>query len=152
MSNRLFDDDDIRDLFLAVPSYRDAEAFEARVTRGLRLKLWLRQGFVALAGLVGGLYALVQFMRLPNWTLGDRTAMGGVVASSSLQKAATETGQTFHAGVEFMDVIGKNVMNFMESSGHYLDFMQKPIFFWLSFSLCLACLALYYAYSQEETI
>jgi hypothetical protein len=129
MSDMKLEDDDIRDLFAAAPVYEDAPAFEARVMRGLRLKLWLRQGFVALAGVVGGLYALAQFVRVPNWFFGEKVL-----------------------SVEFFDVIGKNAVNLFYSSVHYLGIMQTPIFFWVSFSLCLACLALYYAYSQEETI
>ena len=145
MSDMKLDEDDIRDLFAATPVYADAPAFEARVMRGLRLKLWLRQGVIALAGLVGGLYALAQFVRVPTWTFSAK-----VLSSSKM--ARIETDQTFRAGVEFFDVIGKNAVNLFYSSLHYLGIMQTPIFFWVSFSLCLACLALYYAYSQEETI
>ena len=47
MSDMKLDEGDIRDLFAATPVYEDARAFEARVMRGLRLKLWLRQGFVS---------------------------------------------------------------------------------------------------------
>ena len=145
MSDMKLEDDDIRDLFAATPVYEDAPAFEARVMRGLRLKLWLRQGFVALAGVVGGLYALAQFVRVPNWSFGEKVLSGS-------RMARVETDQTFRAGVEFFDVIGKNAVNLFYSSVHYLGIMQTPIFFWVSFSLCLVCLALYYAYSQEETI
>lgn len=145
MSDMKLDDGDIRDLFAATPVYEDAPAFEARVMRGLRLKLWLRQGVIALAGLVGGLYALAQFVRVPNWTFSEKVLSGS-------KMARVETDQTFRAGVEFFDVIGKNAVNLFYSSMHYLGIMQTPIFFWVSFSLCLACLALYYAYSQEETI
>ncbi|MGN6210837.1 hypothetical protein [Asticcacaulis sp.] len=145
MSDMKLDEGDIRDLFAATPIYEDAAAFEARVMRGLRLKLWLRQGFVALAGVVGGLYALAQFVRVPNWSFGEKVLSGS-------RMARVETDQTFRAGVEFFDVIGKNAVNLFYSSLHYLGIMQTPIFFWVSFSLCFACLALYYAYSQEETI
>ena len=139
------DENGIRDLFAATPVYPDAAAFEARVTRGLRLKLWLRQGVIVLAGVIGGLYALAQFVRVPNWTFGEKVLSGS-------QRAHVETGQTFRAGVALFDDLGKNAVNLFESSMHYLGIMQTPIFFWVSFSLCLACLALYYAYSQEETI
>jgi hypothetical protein len=145
MSDMKIDEDDIRDLFAVTPVYKDAPAFEARVMRGLRLKLWLRQGFVALAGVVGGLYALAQFVRVPNWSFGERVLSSG-------RMARVETDQTFRAGVEFFDNIGKNAVNLFYSSVHYLGIMQTPVFFWVSFSLCLACLALYYAYSQEEAI
>jgi hypothetical protein len=145
MSDMKLDDGDIRDLFAATPVYGDAPAFEARVMRGLRLKLWLRQGFVVLAGLVGGLYALAQFVRVPNRTFGEK-----VLSSSNM--ARVETDQTVRAGLAFFDDIGRNAINLFYSSLHYLGIMQTPIFFWVSFSLCLACLALYYAYSQEETI
>ena len=43
-------------------------------------------------------------------------------------------------------------MDLMDSSAHYLNLMQTPVFFWVSFSLCLIFLGIYYAYSQEETI
>jgi hypothetical protein len=131
-------------LFASTPIYDDADAFKSRVTRGLRLKLWLRQGVIALAGIVGGLYALAQFVRVPSLGFGGK-ALG-------TQMAHVETGETFRAGVEFFDVIGKNAMNLFDSSVRYLGLMQTPLFFWVSFSLCLVCLALYYAYSQEETI
>lgn len=145
MSDMKLDEDDIRDLFAVTHTYKDAPAFEARVMRGLRLKLWLRQGFVALAGVVGGLYALAQFVRVPNWSFGEKVLSSG-------RMARVETDQTFRAGVEFFDNIGKNAVNLFYSSVHYLGIMQTPVFFWVSFSLCLACLALYYAYSQEEAI
>ena len=145
MSDMKLDEDDIRDLFAVTPVYTDSLGFEARVMRGLRLKLWLRQGFVVLAGLVGGLYALAQFVRVPNWNFGEK-----VLSTSKI--AGVETDQTFRAGIEFFDNIGKNAVNLFYSSLHYLGIMQTPVFFWISFSLCLACLALYYAYSQEEAI
>ena len=145
MSDMRIDDGDIRDLFAATPVYADAPGFEARVMRGLLLKLWLRQGVIALAGLVGGLYALAQFVRVPNWTFGEKVLSGS-------RMARVETDQTFRAGVEFFDVIGKNAVNLFYSSLHYLGIMQTPVFFWVSFTLCLACLALYYAYSQEEAL
>jgi hypothetical protein len=145
MNDMKLDDGNIRDLFAATPVYADAPAFETRVMRGLWLKLWLRQGVIALAGLVGGLYALAQFVRVPSWTFSEKVLSGSKLAR-------VETDQTFRAGVEFFDVLGKNAVNLFYSSMHYLGIMQTPIFFWVSFSLCLACLALYYAYSQEETI
>jgi hypothetical protein len=145
MSNMKPDDEAIRELFAAMPVYKDAPAFEARVMRGLRLKLWLRQGVIALAGIVGGLYALAQFVRVPSLTFGDKVL-------SRTQMAKVETDQTFRAGVQFFDGMGKNAVGLFDSSVHYLGIMQTPLFFWVSFSLCLACLALYYAYSQEETI
>jgi hypothetical protein len=145
MTDTKLDDGDIRDLFAAIPAYEDAPTFEARVMRGLRLKLWLRQGVIALAGIVGGLYALAQFVRVPNLSLGDKVL-------NNARMVRVETDQSFRVGVEFFDNIGKNAVNLFESSVHYLGIMQTPIFFWVSFSLCLACLALYYVYSQEETI
>jgi len=144
MSDMKLDEDDIRDLFAATPVYGDAPVFEARVMRGLRMRLWLRQGVIVLAGVVGGLYALAQFVRVPDWTFGEKGL------SSRITHA--ETDRTFRAGVAFFDVIGKKAVDLFYSSLHYLGIMQTPIFFWVSFSLCLACLALYYAYSQEETI
>ncbi|MFT4075524.1 MAG: hypothetical protein QM647_08320 [Asticcacaulis sp.] len=143
-----FSDDDIRALFAVTPVYDDAPAFQARVTRGLRMKLWLRQGVIALAGIVGGLYALAQFVRVPG--LGSSLGFGGKGLAPGM--AQVESGHTLRAGVEFFDGMGKNAVSLFDSSVKYLGLMQTPLFFWLSFSLCLVCLALYYAYSQEETI
>lgn len=137
-------DDDIRALFAVAPAYDDAPAFQARVTRGLRMKLWLRQGVIALAGIVGGLYALAQFVRVPGLGFSGNAVNSGM--------AQMEGGHTLRAGVEFFDGMGKNAVSLFDSSVKYLGLMQTPLFFWLSFSLCLVCLALYYAYSQEETI
>ncbi|ESQ94393.1 hypothetical protein ABENE_02485 [Asticcacaulis benevestitus DSM 16100 = ATCC BAA-896] len=151
MSDLNLKDDDIGDLFAAAPVYDDSEVFQARVMRGLRFNLWLRQGVVVLAGFVGGLYALAQFIHMPNWA-GGEGGSAPKVATVTLTKAATETDETLRAGVEFFDGMGKSAMSLIESSARYLNLMQTPFFFWVSFSLCLACLALYYAYSQEETI
>ncbi len=147
MSDHLLDDRDLGDLFASVPDYADAEAFESRVTRGLHGRLWLRQGLIVLAGFVGGLYALAQFIHLPNWGIEGRTGY-----SSSFVKAAADTDQTLRVGVQFVDAAKSGAVNLLDSSAHYLTFMQTPVFFWFSFSLCLAFLGLYYAYSQEETI
>jgi len=123
--------------------HADAESFNARVMLGLRLKLWLRQGFIVLAGLIGGVYALAQFIRVPS--LSDGRAL-------TLKQAAVDTNQTLKAGAAIVDVARRNAGNWLDSSTHYLGVMQTPMFFWISFALCLACLALYYAYSQEERI
>ena len=147
MSDHLFEDRDLGELFAHVPDYADAEAFEGRVTRGLHMKLWLRQGLIVLAGFVGGLYALAQFIHLPNWSVEGKTVYG-----STLVKAAADTDQTLRVGARFVDAAKGGAVNLLDSSAHYLTFMQTPVFFWLSFSLCLAFLGLYYAYSQEETI
>lgn len=133
----------LRGLFAEQARYADTETFGARVMFGLRLKLWLRQGFIVLAGLIGGVYALAQFIRVPD------LAGGRAV---SLQRAAVETDQTLRAGAAIVNVARHNAGNWLESSTHYLGVMQTPLFFWISFALCLACLALYYAYSQEERI
>ena len=136
-------DNELNDLFASSEVFDDSEAFEGRVMRGLQVKLWLRQWLVVLAGFTGGLYALAQVVRLPNWTAGGR----GVY-----EKAATETDTTLRAGSHLFDGLRVEFMNLMDSSAHYLTFMQTPLFFWVSFALCLTLVGLYYAYSQEETI
>lgn len=137
------DDRDIEAMFAAPTAFDDTLAFERRVMNGLRMKLWMRQWLVALAGFVGGVYALAQLVRMPDWTMNGR---------SVIRTAAVETDETWRAGVELVDVASSYLMNLMDQSGQYLTYMQTPAFFWVAFSLCMGFVGLYYAYSQEETI
>lgn len=146
MSNTELKESDLADLFATPNRFDDAEIFESRVMRRLQVKLWMRQWLVVLAGFVGGLYALAQFIRMPD--LGS----GKPVTGTSLQTAAVDTDQTLRAGFEMVDMVRKNLVDLADQSSHYLTFMQTPIFFWGSFALCLMFLGLYYAYSQEETL
>lgn len=131
------EDADIAGLFAAPMAFDDAPAFEGRVMRRLHLKLWLRQWLVVLAGVVGGLYALAQFVRLPGW-------VGG----------AQQAGKpdTLRASAELVGRLQTTMAGLAGESMPYLNFLQTPMFFWLSFCLCLTLLGLYYAYSQEETL
>ena len=140
-------DRDLEDMFQSPAAFEDAPVFEQRVMNALRMRLWLRQWLVVLAGFVGGIYALAQLVRLPD---GAVTGKAGYV--QSIRTAAAGTDETLKAGAEMVDVIGRNLMKVMDSTGHYLTYMQTPAFFWVTFFLCLACVGLYYAYSQEETI
>ncbi len=142
MSKRDFDDNSVRDLFAAVPDYPDADAFHRRVTRGLWLKLWLRQGFVVLAGFIGGVYALVQFLHMPAWS-GATSHGSGPVAI-----LASDTDTTLRNGAAYMG----QVSHLLDQPSHYLALMQTPAFFWVSFATCFACLGLWYAYSHEEAL
>ncbi len=138
-------DDSIGDLFASNPAYDDAPVFAERVTRILRMRLWLRQGLVALAGFIGGIYALAQFIRIPGL---NAAADGGL----TLHKAAVDSDQALRASAQLLDMAQVRAMDVLGSSAHYLNLMQTPLFFWVSFTLCLAFLGLYYANSQEESI
>ena len=138
-------DNDLNDLFASPHVFDDSEAFEGRVVRGLQLKHWLRHGLIVVAGFTGGLYALAQVVRLPNWTIGGKGAQG-------LQQAAADTDRTMRVGSQLFDDVRARMIEILDSSAHYVSFMQTPLFFWVSFALCLSLVGLYYAYSQEETI
>lgn len=131
---------DLAELFAQPQAFDDAAAFEAKVVRGLSMRLWMRHWLVVLAGFVGGVYALAQIVRVPT------------LNAQSLQRAAVKTDNTLSAGIQAMDVAGKTMSNFTDQWGHYLGMMQTPAFFWVSFSLCLMFVGLYYAYSQEEAL
>jgi hypothetical protein len=131
---------DLAELFAQPQSFDDAPRFEAKVVRGLSLRLWMRHWLVVLAGFVGGVYALAQIVRVPN------------LGTMSLKTAAAKTDHTLTAGIQVMDAAGKNFSNLTDQWGHYLGIMQTPAFFWVSFSLCLMFVGLYYAYSQEEAL
>ncbi len=126
-------DSDLGDLFATPSAFDDADTFEARTVRKLRLRLMLRQWLVAMAGLVGGIYALFQFVRLPD---------GG---PWSVKQAQAQTDQLF-------DQAGHQLSTLSTSSVHYLDLVQQPMVFWGAFALCLTLLGLYYAYSREESL
>lgn len=140
-------DDDIRDMFAAGPAYDDAPVFAERVVRSLRMRLWFRQGLVVLAGFIGGIYALAQFVRMPDFNVSGTAFYG-----QTLQKAAADSDQALRASAQFLDVSQWHITDVMGSSAHYLNLMQTPVFFWVSFMLCAVFLGLYYAYSREETI
>ncbi len=125
-------DSDLGELFAAPMAFDDAPAFEARTTRKLMMRLWLRQWLVVMAGLVGGVYALFQFVRVPDSVL-------------SVKQARVETDQLF-------DKAGQQFSTLTTSGVHYLDLVQQPMVFWAVFALCLTLLGLYYAYSREETL
>lgn len=131
---------DLAELFAQAHDFDDAARFDAKVVRGLSMRLWMRHWLVVLAGFVGGVYALAQIVRVPS------------LNAQSLQRAATKTDNTLSAGIQAMDVAGKTVSTFTDQWGHYLGMMQTPAFFWVSFSLCLMFVGLYYAYSQEEAL
>ncbi len=126
-------DSDLSDLFAAAADYDDDDAFEMRTTRKLKMRLWLRQSLVALAGLIGGVYALFQFVHVPD---------GG---PWSVKQAEVQTDQLF-------DQAGHQLSNLTTSGVHYLDLVQQPMVFWAVFALCLTLLGLYYAYSREESL
>ena len=126
-------DSDISEMFASPMMFGDAAAFEARTTRKLMLRLWLRQWLVAMAGLVGGVYALFQFVRVPDGM------------PLSMKMAQVKTDQLF-------DQAGHQLSNLTTSGVRYLDLVQQPMVFWGVFALCLTLLGLYYAYSREESL
>ncbi|HVZ30348.1 MAG TPA: hypothetical protein VG839_08135 [Asticcacaulis sp.] len=130
------EDTGIAELFAAPMTFDDAPAFEGKVMRRLHIKLWLRQWLVVLAGGIGGLYALAQFVRLPGWA----------------GEARAGAPDTLRAGAAFIGQMQGDLVNLGSQSMQYLNFLQTPTFFWVSFALCLTLLGLYYAYSQEETL
>ncbi len=126
---------ELGDLFAAPAAFDDADAFEARTTRKLMVRLWLRQWLVALAGVIGGVYALFQFVRVPDGLF-------------SVKQAQAETGR-------WLDTTGHqitNLTNLTTSGARYLDLIQQPMMFWAVFALCLTLVGLYYAYSREESL
>ena len=126
-------DNDIKDLFAAPAAFDDADVFEARTTRKLKMRLWLRQWLVAMAGLIGGVYALCQFVRVPEGSVW------------SVKQAQVQTDQLF-------DKAGHQLSSLTTSGTHYIDLVQQPMVFWAVFALCLTLLGLYYAYSREESL
>jgi hypothetical protein len=134
---------ELKEMFAAPVRFDDAEAFEARTMRRLSLRLWMRQWLVVMAGVVGGVYALFQFVRMPD---------GSGFTAAPLHRAEANTTQSLQAGVKLFDTASQQASGLMQSGVHYLDMMQTPLFFWLSFAVCMSLLGLYYAYSREESL
>ena len=146
------EDIEIGGLFSTPDLFEDNSEFEARVMRHLTLRLWFRHWLVVLAGFIGGLYALAQFLRLPQWVLSGQAIRGESLPGHPLLTAANGTNDSIKAGVHAVDEVRQNLGALTQSSAHYLGMMQTPLFFWVSFTLCLTLIGLYYAYSQEETL
>ncbi|MDC7674589.1 hypothetical protein [Asticcacaulis machinosus] len=138
-------DEDLKSLFDITPAYDDEAAFQQRVVMGIRLKAAFRQGLIVVSGFVGGLYALIQFIRIPGWALNSE--LGG-----SVRAATRGTDATLEAGVEFADLIASGFADFLQSIGGYIQWMQTPLFFWVSFALCSTILALYLINGSEEIL
>lgn len=138
-------DDDFYALFNAPMRFDDDEAFQAKVLSGLGVKSWLRQALIVLSGVVGGLYALVQFVRMPGWATPPAN-----LQTLSAADATTDTGLII--GQKWIDDIARQLANVLDASGEYLLWIQSPLFFWLSFSLCMAIIGLYLANSSEEAL
>jgi hypothetical protein len=137
----------IRALFDISPAYDDAPVFQQKVMMGLTLKSWLRQGLVVISGLIGGFYALTQFVRMPEWSL-----KGGGLYTGSIQMATRRTDATVEAGVEFIDIMARGLADSLFAVGGYVQWMQTPQFFWVSFALCSCILVLYLLNDAQERI
>ncbi|MFT3997576.1 MAG: hypothetical protein QM667_09230 [Asticcacaulis sp.] len=138
-------DDDLQALFNQPVRLDDGPAFEERVMSRLKTKTWLRQGLIALAGMMGGLYALVQFVRFP----GAKTTAEALVTPPPVHTTGAfevELG----AGREMFDGLMRGMAQGLDASTDYLLLMQSPAFFWVSFSLCMAIVGLYLANMREE--
>ncbi|MGZ3305976.1 MAG: hypothetical protein ACXU8U_08960 [Asticcacaulis sp.] len=134
---------ELKDMFAVTARFDDAAAFETKTLRRLSVRLWLRQWLVVMAGMVGGVYALFQFVRVPE---------GTQAAATPLHQVQVDTSQSLQAGVRLFDAAGQHLSGLTQSGVHYLDMVQTPLFFWLSFAVCMSLLGLYYAYSREETL
>ncbi|ESQ80346.1 hypothetical protein [Asticcacaulis sp. YBE204] len=140
-------DDDFHTLFNTPQRFDDEAQFHDQVMRGLKTGTWLRQGLIALSGIIGGLYALMQFVHLPGWTPAAESEVREVVAK-------TDTG--FEAGLgvgrDLLDAAANYLANGLSRSTDYLTVMQSPLFFWVSFSLCMAIVGLYLVNGREDAL
>lgn len=131
-------ENELGELFAAPMTFDDSPTFETRTQNRLALKLWFRQWLVVMAGLIGGVYALFQFVRLPEGTI-------------SLKQAQVQTDHSLQAGAKLFNAAGHQISG-LTNSTHTLDIVQTPMFFWAAFALCMTLLGLYYAYSREEAL
>lgn len=142
-------DEEIKALFEKNTAFDDHDAFRARVSQRLSLKSRLRQGLIAIAGFVGGVYALSQVINLPQ--MAPQTQRPSAVHEVTLgSEVKLGTDETLRAGVQWFDDMARRLADMFALTSHYADVLHTPVFFWLSFSLCVGLIGLYYAYSQEE--
>jgi|GEM_PF-1077831 len=145
-------DDDIHTLFSQPMRFDDEAVFHERIMGGLKTKTWFRQGLIALAGIAGGLYALVQFVRLPGLTAPPALP----VAQGATPIVPSRSEVTFEAelgmGREMVDTAVRWLAQGLGKSTDYLLIVQSPAFFWISFSLCMTIVGLYLVNMREESL
>lgn len=137
-------DEDLYHLFQTPMRFDDEPAFQDRVMRRLGAKNWLRQGLIALAGLLGGLYALTQLVRLPGLSSTAEAATRPSVAPDATFEASLGFGR------ELVESVANGLALGLSKSTDYLAFAQSPLFFWISFSLCMSIVGLYLVNMREE--
>jgi len=134
---------DLISLFNRVKTFEDTDVFANKVLGRLRFKYWFRQSLIAFAGLMGGIYALLQF--IPMYATSN---LSPVHESASANSVTSD--QTLRLSGEFFTHLGEHMFEFFMNMEHYISLIQTPWFFWVSFSLCIIAIALYYANFQEE--
>jgi hypothetical protein len=139
------DDQELQRLINQPQAFADADRFDRKVMRTLSLRLMWRNAVIGLAGLVGGIYALGQFVRLPLSDTGPSPA-----SEPGLVTASVSAEQTVFQGLKLFDAVTKRISEGLEWANRSIDFMHQPAFFWGSFAICVTLLVLYFAQSQEE--
>ena len=140
-------DEELSRLINQPQAFADSEAFGRKTMRGLKLQLMWRKAVIGLAGLVGGVYALGQLVRLP-----EISSPAGATVDTRLVRASVTTEETVSQGLRWLDGLSHKLADGLQLADRSIDFMHQPAFFWGSFAICVTLMALYFAQSQEEML
>jgi hypothetical protein len=142
------DDQELFRLINQPQAFADADGFERKTLRRLGLQLMWRKAVIGLAGVVGGIYALGQFVHLPD----SPQKAENYATSPGLVRASVTTEETFSQGLRWLDGLSHRLADGMQWLNRSVDFMHQPAFFWGSFAICVTLMVLYFAQSQEEML
>jgi hypothetical protein len=140
-------DEDIYNMFQASKRFEDASDFESRVLKSISFRGVLRQALIAVSGFIGGLYALGQFFNLSHLKL-----YAPEKHTSDITSALISTELSLTNGAMFRDSLDLWLSRTIQVSADYLQLMQSPLFFWISFSLCMTIVGLYLANSEPDVL
>lgn len=140
----MMDDKDLQRYFNAPLSFDDETAFAQKLTDKLRRRVYFRRASLWVSGVLGGIYALAQIVRVPSVEVKARSALIGDYGKIY---EVTDNGLE-----ELLIWIKTLLLGLADRIGAGVTLMQSPSFFWAVFALCLAFLTVMWVQSNEELI
>ena len=142
-------DDELSKLFAETPRLDDQAQFEARLLKRLQGQSMRRHLILGMAGTLGGLYALGQFMRSPEG-MGAPAKNGLGFIANPVRDIEIYADEGIRSNLQNFEFIMTKIIEAVVSAINYMNIIQSQNFFWVCFSLCLASVAYFYAENKES--